>query len=91
MLFGAWLVSWLLPKPYLMPSYGYLENLTWKVHVYFPSSTQVLLAVRISTISEKKQKPAKAVEFSLANKQISHSGYSVQTRVAQLIPFLRVD
>lgn len=39
----------------------------------------------------KKQKPAKAVEFSLANKQISHTGYRVQTRVAQLIPFLRVD
>lgn len=58
MLFGAWLVSWLLPKPYLMPSYGYLENLTWKVHIYFPSSTQVLLAVRIS--AQKKTEACKS-------------------------------
>lgn len=70
-LFGAWLVSWPLPKPHLMPSYGYLENLTWKVHVYFPSSSKVLFSSEDLQYLREEQKPEKAVEFSLANNQIA--------------------
>lgn len=69
-LFGTWLVSWLLPKPHLMPSIWISRKSHMEGPRLFPFLFKGVISSEDLYYLREEQKPAKAVEFSLAYNQI---------------------